>query len=280
VPTFAYVADAGTARQRLRVGALKSPRPSLGWASLALLGVLLASGCPSPAQPARPRVRVFAAASLAQVLEEATRDFEGAEVAINAGSSAGLARQIEQGAPADLFLSAHPRWVARLRESALLDAASERVLLGNRLVWIAPAGTQGTAPALGAPAPAEGRVALGDPEHVPAGAYGREALTALGWWQALESRCVLAADVRAALALVERGECAFGVVYASDAHASARVVVLGAFPSSSHTPIRYVAALTPRGVKGPARELLEHLTKRSEVFRAHGFAPITSRTVK
>jgi molybdate transport system substrate-binding protein len=163
-----------------------------------------------------------------------------------AASSATLARQIEHGAPADLFVSASTEWMDHLEAYALVTPSSRQVLVGNSLVLVAHA--RDAAPLdLAAEASlserlGSGRLAVGDPAHVPAGRYAREALDALGLWAHVAARLAPAGDVRAALALVERGEAPLGVVYATDAEASDGVTVVASFPAESHSPVWYPMA--------------------------------------
>ncbi len=227
-------------------------------------------------------VLVFAAASLKDALDDQSRYFASATghraVASYAASSA-LAKQIENGAPADLFISADLEWMDYLAARKLINAQSRLNLLSNRLVLIAPAGSRVTldiAPnfplvaALGG-----GRLSIADPEHVPAGKYARSALESLGVWGSVAGRIAPAENVRAALVLVSRGEAPLGIVYRTDALADGRVRMVAEFPESSHPPIVYPAALIASTRSPAARELLEYL--KSQAARAlwarHGFVP-------
>ncbi|MDO7836033.1 molybdate ABC transporter substrate-binding protein [Sphingobium sp. HBC34] len=162
-----------------------------------------------------------------------------------AGSSA-LARQIKAGAPADLFLSADEAWMDDVARAGWLAPGSRSTLAGNSLVLVAPrARPVRLRIARGMPisrALGDGRLAMADPDSVPAGKYGKAALTALGAWPQVAAKIVRTDNVRSALALVERGEVPLGIVYATDARASTGVSVVGAFPASSHAPIRYPVA--------------------------------------
>ncbi|SHI30903.1 molybdate ABC transporter substrate-binding protein [Wenxinia saemankumensis] len=201
------------------------------------------------ALPASAEITVFAAASLGGVLDEVAAEYTagtGEAVAISYAGSSLLARQIEAGAPADVFVSANPDWMDVLEEAGLVAARTE--LLGNALVLVGPAG----APALEiADLPAElgdGRLAVALTEAVPAGIYGRAALTSLGLWDALSGRLAETDNVRAALALVATGAAPYGIVYATDAALEPRVAILDRFPPESHAPITYpAAALTQAG---------------------------------
>lgn len=189
---------------------------------------------------------VLAAASLQEAMTDAAHAWARAghprPVLSFAGSPA-LARQVGAGAPADLFASADEEWMDALAVKGLLAPGTRAVLAGNRLVIVAPAvnTAQLTAKTLAATLGA-GPVAMADPTAVPAGKYGRVALQRLGAWAAVSPRVVRAENVRAALALVERGAAPFGIVYRTDARASRLVRVAGVFPAASHPPIRYPIA--------------------------------------
>jgi molybdate transport system substrate-binding protein len=222
-------------------------------------------------------VTVFAAASLTESLRtlagEARRATGTALRSVFASSSI-LARQIEQGAVADVFASADAGWMDYLEQRRLLRAGSRRDVLGNRLVLVAPAAsTLALAPARGFALAAalgrDGRLALGDPQFVPAGRYARAALESLGAWPQVESRLARAENVRAALALVARGEAPLGIVYATDARAERGVRVLGEFPAGSHPPIRYPFALTARARGAVAEAAFAFLTTGAAALAAY-----------
>jgi molybdate transport system substrate-binding protein len=243
---------------------------------LALSGCAERDGAPETGT-AGEVLTLFAAVSLTDALDETCDAFEsehGIRVLRNYASSSILAKQIDAGAPANVFVSAHPEWMEWLATRGRLAAESERVVAGNALVLVAPKG-RGFAANLRAPLAGAfaGRFALGDPDHVPAGMYARAALEHLGWWAGVEPRVVRAADARAAVALVGRGECGAGVVYATDAEASERVEVVMELPETSHPPVRYPGAVV---VSSPAsaHRLLAWMTEppAQAVFRAHGFA--------
>jgi molybdate transport system substrate-binding protein len=232
---------------------------------LAVLVALAAAATPARAQEA---ATVFAAASLQDALRVlgqhwAARGNPAPRFSFAASSA--LARQIEQGAPADLFMSADEAWADYLQERSLLVNATRVSPLGNALVLIAPANAppQRLTLARGTDLLAllgGGRLATGDPAHVPAGRYAQAALTWMGQWEALAPRLARADNVRAALLLVERGEAPLGIVYATDAAASPGVRVLGIFPAGSHEPITYPFALTRRAEgNAQARALLAFL---------------------
>ena len=246
-------------------------------AALALL-VALAGAAPARAAEA---VVVFAAASLMGALDEVARAWEaetGGAVTISYAGTSALARQIERGAPADLFVSADEAWMDALEAGGLIEPGTRRDVAANRLVLIAH----------GEAAPAEigpdldlagmlgdERLAMALVDAVPAGRYGREALASLGLWDAVAPRVAQADNARAALALVALGEAPLGVVYATDARAETRVGVVGAFPEGSHRPIRYPAALVAEA-RHPdaARAFLDHLStaEAQAALARHGFA--------
>jgi molybdate transport system substrate-binding protein len=218
---------------------------------------------------------VLAASSLQEALEEAAGEWAAQghppPVLSFAGSSA-LARQVEQGAPADLFISADEEWMDTLAGKSLLRADTRTDLLSNRLVLVTRKG--GTVRALADLA--DGKLALADPAAVPAGKYARAALESSGQWQAVAAKVVPAENVRAALALVERGEAALGIVYTTDALASDGVEVLETFPESSHPPIRYPAAVLASSKHPDATAFLAFLesAEARRVFVKHGFGII------
>ena len=195
-------------------------------------------------------------------------------------SSGVLARQIEYGAPAAVFISAHKAWIERLVTGRLLRSRDIRVLAHNRLVLITnrESGLAIKLTLLEALTGHLGRfpLAIGDPGHVPAGQYAKAALSRLGLWDRLRRRSARANNVREALAFVERGATPLGIVYASDARASARVRVVAAFPPGSHPPIVYRAGLlahTAGTVGASARAFFAHLLSResASILVRHGF---------
>ncbi|WP_216646450.1 MULTISPECIES: molybdate ABC transporter substrate-binding protein [unclassified Roseivivax] len=229
-------------------------------------------------------ITVFAAASTRDALAEAAAGFEAASghsVRIAPAGSSLLARQIDRGAPADLFLSANPGWMDWLEARGHVQAETRVTLLANRLVLIAPAygGGDGqvalTDAALLDRLGAEGRLAMALSDAVPAGLYAKAAFETLGLWDALAPRRVEADNVRAALALVALGEAPLGVVYASDAAAEPRVRIVAEIPESAHPEIRYPAALLQEA-RAPeaAAAFLEWLQgpEARAIFEAHGFA--------
>ena len=256
--------------------------------SLVALCALLAAAAvalavPRAARAADAPLTVFAAASLKESMDEAAAAYQagtGQAVRVSYAASSALARQIEQGAPADVFVSADLDWMDRLQDRALVDAGSRSELLGNRLVLVAPAssGTPPVAlrngfdlrPLLGE----RGRIALGMVDSVPAGKYARAAFESLGMWQAVEPRVAGVENVRAALMLVARGEAPLGMVYASDARAEPRVRVLATFPADSHPEIVYPAARVAASRHPHAAGFVAWLQRPEAraIFLRHGFS--------
>ena len=192
-------------------------------------------------------------------------------------ASSALARQIDAGAPADLFVSADEPWMDDVQQHKLVRPGTRVSFLTNRLVLVAPASSTSTiairpgfplAAALG-----EGRLAMANPYAVPAGRYGKEALTKLGVWPSVEGRLARGDSVRAALALVERGETPLGIVYATDALASRQVRIVGIFPAASHAPITYPVALLTAATSPDAEPFRRFLLSGAgrAIFRRFGF---------
>lgn len=251
---------------------------------------LLLAGLPiARAQDARPAegasvetkpVVVFAAASLKNALDAIAKEWEGKsqkKATLSFAASSALAKQIESGAPADLFVSADLKWMDWLAERKLIDESSRKTLLGNALVLIAPKDSTATlkiekgfklADALG-----NERIAMGEVSSVPAGVYGKTALTNLGVWDDVSAKVAGAENVRVALAYVARGETPFGIVYATDAQSDPNVKVVDTFPADSHPPIVYPVALTASSANADAKAFLEFLssTDATKVFEAEGF---------
>lgn len=234
---------------------------------------------PTFARAAQP-VTVFAAASLQESLTAAGAAWtarSGTAVKFSFGASSAIARQIDQGAPADVFLSADEAWMDWLEGRNGIVPATRRRLLSSPLVLIAPAGAK-TALKIGpgmplAKALAGGRLAVADTTFVPAGKYARASLTSLGVWTSVEDRLLPGENVRAALAYVARGEAPLGIVYATDARAEPRVKVVGVFPESSHPPIIYPGAVTARSRNSGAAAFLGFLqgTQAGAIFKRYGF---------
>ncbi|HEX4635690.1 MAG TPA: molybdate ABC transporter substrate-binding protein [Rhizomicrobium sp.] len=247
----------------------------------ALVLVLLSCGAPpgANAQPVAPPVTVFAAASLTDSLKavaEAYKARTGVTVTLSFGASSTLARQIEQGAGADLFLSADTDWMDYLQSKGLIAKESRKELLGNKLVLVAGPGAK-PAPKIAphfdlAGALGDRRLALADPASVPAGKYAKEALTALGVWDKVAPKLANAENVRVALEYVARGEAPYGIVYATDAKVAPNVRVIGIFPESTHAPIVYPAALTRNASPGSTAFLLFLSGKEARsIFERAGF---------
>ena len=221
-----------------------------------------------------PAVVVFAAASAADVAQDAAdrAGTDAAPVVVSAGATSTLARQIAAGAPADVFLAADGRWIDWL-EGRGVDVRDRTALARGRLVVVgrparAPAATLQDALA-GPQTGGAGRIALGDPEHVPAGVYARDALRRAGLWEAVRGRVVPQADARAALAAVEAGAAEVAVVYASDARVSDRIAVLYEIDAAAAPPVVYEAALVGGGA---GRAVLEALGD-GRLWAARGFEP-------
>jgi molybdate transport system substrate-binding protein len=226
-------------------------------------------------------VTVFAAASLTNVFEQVAklyRDKGGPPVKFSFASSSTLAKQIEGGAPADIFASADEQWMDYLAQRNLIEAATRQSRLGNTLVLISPPDQKRMVEIrpgfdlvgmIG-----NGRLATGDPAHVPVGRYVEQALTKLGVWQAVSPKLARTDNVRAALLLVERGEAPFGIVYATDAAASGKVHVAGIFPADTHTPVTYPIAIVAKRDRPEVRRFLDFLLgpDAQAVYKAAGFS--------
>jgi molybdate transport system substrate-binding protein len=223
---------------------------------------------------------VFAAASLKNALDEVAA-MSPAKPTISYGASSALAKQIEAGAPAQAFISADLDWMDYLEQRKLLRPGTRRNILGNKLVLVAPAGSSVKAEiAPGFPLAAllgGGRLATADPAHVPAGKYTKAALEKLGVWDLVSGRLAPAESVRAALALVARGEAPLGTVYSTDAAVEPKVRVVAAFPDGLHPAIVYPAALTSGApASGSAADFLALLASAAarNVFEKYGFTPL------
>jgi molybdate transport system substrate-binding protein len=246
--------------------------------AIALAACLAVSGATARAA----EVTVFAAASLKEALDEAAKRFEtdtGNRVVVSYAGSNALAKQIESGAPADLFISADLDWMDYVEQRRLMVPGSRTNLLRNTLVLIAPATSSATlkiGPGFGlAAALGGGKLAMANPDSVPAGKYGKAALEALNVWSQVQPQVVRAENVRAALALVARGEAAFGIAYRTDAQAEQGVRIVDTFPESSHPPIVYPAArLAGRDTPG-SRALFDFLRSAAArpTWEKYGFAP-------
>ncbi|MGZ5922618.1 MAG: molybdate ABC transporter substrate-binding protein [Rhizomicrobium sp.] len=245
----------------------------------AALAVLLAFClAPSAAISQRP-ITVFAAASLTDSLTAVAAAYKnqtGVTITLSFGASSTLARQIDQGAQADIFISADTDWMDYLQKNDRIAPATRKDLLGNRLVLIAASDAK--APPKIAPgfdlagALGKSRLALADPASVPAGKYAKAALTRLGVWNSVSPKVVQAENVRVALEYVSRGEAAYGIVYATDAKVAPAVRMAGVFPENSHAPIVYPAALTRDAAPG-AKAFLAFLgsARARAIFEKAGF---------
>jgi molybdate transport system substrate-binding protein len=235
----------------------------------------------APLPVAAAELTVFAAASLTDAMKDVAAVWvkDGHEQPrMSFGSSSTLARQIEQGAPANVFASADEQWMDYLVKKDLIALDTRRSILGNDLVLIVPANhpihvTIGPGFDLAALLGPNGRLATGDPAHVPVGIYAQQALKKLGLWDSIAPRMAGAADVRSALLLVERGEAPAGIVYGTDAAISKAVAVAGIFPENSHNPISYPFAATKAGDNADARAFLTFLTTppAREIWVKRGF---------
>ncbi len=228
---------------------------------------------------AAEKIIIFAAASTSKAITEITHHFNQTNSDIQAklsfASSSTLAKQISAGAPANVYISANPKWMDWLQQQQFINPASRRDLLSNKIVLIAPRGqkisikmdqTFDLADKL------QGKLCLGEPEHVPAGMYAKQALTALNNWQQLKPHVVGTKDVRATLAMVERSECAAGVVYATDARASKKIEILGEFPVELYSPVIYPVAQVSSTDKA-AEVFLTYLASEQaqNIFNKYGF---------
>lgn len=229
---------------------------------------------------AAEKVTVFAAASLKNALDAANAAWQqesGNETAVSYAASSALAKQIEQGAPADLFISADLAWMDYVAEKKLIKEDTRVNLLGNRIVLVAPkdkaepveirqgfdlAGLVG-----------DGKLAMGAVDSVPAGKYGKAALEKLGAWASVEAKVAGAESVRAALALVSRGEAPYGIVYQTDAAADPEVAIVGTFPEDSHPPIIYPVAILAESASPASAAYLDFLKsdKAAAFFTGQGF---------
>jgi molybdate transport system substrate-binding protein len=250
----------------------------------ALVALILFAVLPTRAVFADPPAVVFAAASLKPAMDELAGDFEqatGHQISLSYGGSSALARQIQYGAPAQIFLSANAAWMDLLQDENLLVQSTRTDLLTNRLVLIATQEFEVSlkvepgmdlAGALG-----DDRLALALVDAVPAGIYAQAALKSLGVWPSVQSRIAQTDNVSAALRLVAIGEAPLGIVYATDTATDPRVKVLGEFPENSHPPILYPVARLAEGDTDAARAFFDYLISAQArvVFQSHGFGTLT-----
>ena len=250
-------------------------------AALAIGAVILP--CPARAEDEGPVV--FAAASLKDALDAVNakwKEESGKKATISYAASSALAKQMEQGAPADIFVSADEDWMDYLATGKLIKPETRFDLVGNKLVLIAPKDSKLTA-TIGSGFPlasllGDGHLAMADTASVPAGKYGKAALEKLGVWDAVKNRIAQAENVRAALSLVSRGEAPLGIVYATDAKADPKVKVLDVFPESTHAPILYPIAITASSTNKEAPAFLSYLKTAAaqSVFETQGFKVLLS----
>ena len=260
------------AARSLWLARVRSRRRTVGVLVLVYAALLVGT---SAAQAGQDKLVVFAASSTKTVLDRLMVDFStatGVPTVASYAATSVLARQVERGAPADVVLTANAQWMKHLAQRALIDPGTRVTVAGNRLVLIAAAGYE-IPPALlpirrGLPLLAalgrDGRLAIADPRHVPAGQYGRDALQALGVWSELENRLAPAGNVRLALSLVARGNSPLGIVYRSDVIASelagqTTVRALGEFPADSHAPVQYFAARVTDSQHAAAKRFIAFL---------------------
>jgi molybdate transport system substrate-binding protein len=240
------------------------------------LGLALQAGAP---QAASKDLTLFAAASLKNGLDAVIASYEretGRSISASYAASSALARQIEQGAPADLFMSADLDWMDYLQERDLIRPETRRNLLGNRLVLVAPKGQAkplDLRPGSLAAAVGSGRLVIANITAVPAGKYGKAALEHLGLWPEVADRLAQTENVRAALAFVSRGEAPLGVVYETDAAADRNVSIVARFPETSHPPIVYPVAVTISSTNPDAMKFLDVLRRpdSAALFAREGF---------
>jgi molybdate transport system substrate-binding protein len=245
----------------------------------ALLSTLLVALPAGAEESKRPELLVFAAASLTNVLGELSKGYQqqsGVTVKLSFAASSVLARQVEAGGKADVFISADQEWMDYLQQRDLIEKPSRRNLVGNRLVLIAPADSKVELKiAPGFPLVAAlggGRLSTGDPDTVPVGRYARSALVSLGVWDEIQDRLVRAENVRSAMMFVSRGESPLGIVYTTDALVDSKVRIVDTFPENTHAPITYPGA----SIKGARPEAIAYLnylasTPVSETWRRFGF---------
>lgn len=250
-------------------------------AAAALVFVLAASFVATPARAQSEPVVVFAAASMKNALDEIAKGWTAktkTEVKSSYAASSALAKQIEAGAPADLFISADLDWMDYVEKKNLVKPGTRGNLLGNSIVLIANKDWNKGDVKIGqgfdlAKLLGDGRLSMADTATVPAGKYGKAALEKLGAWNGVSGKLAQAENVRAALALVGRGEAPLGIVYRTDAAADTNVKIVGTFPDNSHAPIIYPAAILKDSKNAKAAEFLGYLSgpEAKAIFEKHGF---------
>jgi len=253
------------------------------WVVWLLVLVCAAGGGSAVAADDSSTVLVFGAASLTNVLDDLSKAFtEQTKIPVKSSLAASsvLAKQIEAGAPADVFFSADLEWMDYLEQRKLLKPGSRHDVVGNRLVLIAPADSTVTVKlrkgvdllALLGP---QGKLATGDPDSVPVGKYAKAALEKLAAWDKISAQIVRAENVRAALAFVARGEAPLGIVYRTDGLAEKKVKIVAEFPADTHPPITYPIAVTTHG-GADAQKFVDFVRSKAsaEIFRKYGFTPL------
>lgn len=248
------------------------------WCALARVAAGLAGLCLlASAAGAGTSIHIFAAASTTDAVRAIAARYErghDTRVRVVVAASSTIAKQIAAGAPADIYLSANVAWMDWLEDRGEIVPASRTVLLRNRLVVVAPEGGRELDALAELPAYlGDRRLAMGDPAHVPAGIYARDALRGLDLWSALKPRTAFASDVRAALELVAQREAAAGMVYATDARISDGVGVVAEVPQRHHAPIRYPVAIVDGRDRPAVRRVFRYLrgSEAAEIWREHGF---------
>ncbi|MEJ0097246.1 MAG: molybdate ABC transporter substrate-binding protein [Bauldia sp.] len=250
------------------------------------VAIALAAIVPAAPVLAADNVVVFAAASLKNALDDAVASYKtatGKDVTVSYAGTPALAKQIEAAAPADIFFSADVGWMDEVQKKNLIVNDSRKSLLGNEIVLVAP--KDSTANVTIAPnfdlagfLGADGHLAMANVDSVPAGKYGKAALTKLGVWDSVSAKVVQADDVRAALAFVTRGEAPAGIVYSTDAAAEPGVKVIGTFPEDSHPPIIYPVALLASSTNPDAKAFLAYIESDAAkpAFLKQGFTFVTT----
>ncbi|QUY38131.1 molybdate ABC transporter substrate-binding protein [Acinetobacter junii] len=224
------------------------------------------------------KVTVYAAASLTNAINELDVIYEQknkVQIQTSYAGSSTLAKQIEAGAPADIFISADVQWMDYLQKKQLVSENDHVNLLGNRLVVIAPKARPiklKIDKSFDFTRVVQGKWCTGDTKSVPVGKYAKQALTSIGWWDKVSTRLVETEDVRAALNFVARGECQLGIVYATDAAISKNVVIIGTFPENTHQPIIYPIGLVKKNTESMKFYKFLQSSQAKKVFKKYGFS--------
>lgn len=230
-------------------------------------------------------VTIYAAASLTNAVNDLEKIYEQkqkqkVDVKTSYAASSTLAKQIEAGAPANIFMSADLQWADYLQNKKIIDAKQRVNLLGNKLVLIAPKNQQiqlKIQKGLDPTKAFNGRLCTGNVNSVPVGKYAKQALTSLDWWNKIKPRLVETEDVRSALAFVERGECQLGIVYATDAAVSSKVKVVGEFPLNSYPPVVYPLAITKNSPQATSFYQFLQSPQAKSVYKKYGFTVLNPR---